>query len=180
MYQVLTGARESDLEIHSLDQAREDHRWMAEALVLAGQAEEAGDVPVGALIVRDGEVIGRGYNRREAACDPTAHAEILALREAAKYDGIWRLDGATMYVTLEPCPMCAGGLVNSRIARLVFGAVDPKGGACGSLFDIPSDPRVNHRIPITRGVLADESAALLRAFFGERRRIAREAREALR
>jgi tRNA(adenine34) deaminase len=180
MFVFSCGAKERDLEIHSLDQAREDHRWMAQALGLAEEAEKAGDVPVGALIVRDGVVLGRGYNRREAACDPTAHAEILALREAANYDGIWRLDGATMYVTLEPCPMCAGALVNSRIARLVFGAVDSKGGACGSLFDIPSDPRVNHRIPITRGVLADESATLLRAFFGERRRIAREAREAQR
>jgi tRNA(adenine34) deaminase len=168
------------LELHSLDQAREDHRWMAEALALAERAEAAGDVPVGALIVRRGKVLGRGYNRREAACDPTAHAEVLALREAAERDGIWRLDGATMYVTLEPCPMCAGALVNSRIARLVFGALDPKGGACGSLFDIPSDLRVNHRIPITKGILADESAALLRGFFGERRRIAREAREAQR
>ena len=153
---------------------------MAEALALAERAEAAGDVPVGALIVRRGKVLGRGYNRREAACDPTAHAEVLALREAAERDGIWRLDGATMYVTLEPCPMCAGALVNSRIARLVFGALDPKGGACGSLFDIPSDLRVNHRIPITKGILADESAALLRGFFVERRRIAREAREAQR
>ena len=173
-------SKEKALELHSLDQVREDHRWMAEALKLAERAEAAGDVPVGALLVRDGRVIGRGYNRREAACDPTAHAEILALREAAATDGLWRLDGAAMYVTLEPCPMCAGALVNARIARLVYGALDPKGGACGSVFDIPSDPRVNHRIPITKGILADESAVLLRAFFGERRRMARVAREAQR
>ncbi|MDE0331973.1 MAG: tRNA adenosine(34) deaminase TadA [Nitrospinae bacterium] len=153
---------------------------MEEALALARMAEEAGDVPVGALVVREGRVLGRGFNRREAACDPTAHAEVLALREAAETDGIWRLDGATLYVTLEPCPMCAGAIVNSRIARLVFGAKDPKGGACGSLFDIPSDPRVNHRVPIASGVLAEESAAMLRAFFEERRRVAREARQAAR
>ncbi len=158
----------------------EDRRWMMEALELATQAEEAGDVPVGALVVREGRVLGRGFNRREAACDPTAHAEVLALRQAAETDGIWRLDGATLYVTLEPCPMCAGAIVNSRIARLVFGAKDPKGGACGSLFDIPSDPRVNHRVPINSGVMAEESGKLLRAFFEERRRIAREARQAAR
>ncbi len=168
------------MELHSLDQAREDHRWMAEALKLADQAEAAGDVPVGAIIVRTGEVLGRGYNRREAERDPTAHAEILALRDAAERADLWRLDGATMYVTLEPCTMCAGALVNSRIARLVFGASDPKGGACGSLYDIPADTRLNHRIPVTRGVLADESGQLLRAFFGERRRLARAAREAQR
>ena len=126
--------------VYAMEQTREDERWMMEALELAKLAEEAGDVPVGALVVRDGRVLGRGFNRREAACDPTAHAEVLALREAAETDGIWRLDGATLYVTLEPCPMCAGAIVNSRIARLVFGAMDPKGGACGSLFDIPSDP----------------------------------------
>ncbi len=167
-------------QVYSTDQMREDERWMEEALALARMAEETGDVPVGALVVREGRVLGRGFNRREAACDPTAHAEVLALREAAETDGIWRLDGATLYVTLEPCPMCAGAVVNSRIARLVFGATDPKGGACGSLFDIPSDPRVNHRVPITSGILAEESAAMLRAFFEERRRIAREARQAAR
>ncbi len=166
------------LELHSLDQVREDHRWMADALGLAEQAEAAGDVPVGAIIVRAGEVLGRGYNRREAECDPTAHAEILALRDAAERVDLWRLDGATMYVTLEPCTMCAGALVNARVARLVYGASDPKGGACGSLYDIPGDTRLNHRIPTTSGVLADESARLLRAFFGERRRQARAAREA--
>ncbi len=166
--------------MYSNDSVREDERWMAEALALAAQAEKAGDVPVGALVVRDGRVLGRGFNRREAACDPTAHAEVLALREAAQTDGIWRLDGATLYVTLEPCPMCAGAIVNSRIARLVFGATDPKGGACGSLFDIPSDPRVNHRVSITSGVMAEDSAVMLRAFFEERRRVAREARQAAR
>ena len=115
---------------------------------------------------------------RERLTDPTAHAELLALRDAASEVGSWRLEGATLAVTLEPCPMCAGALVNARIARLVYGALDPKGGACGSLFDIPSDPRMNHRIPITKGVLAKESAILLRSFFGERRRMARELREA--
>ncbi len=149
---------------------------MAEALRLAERAESAGDVPVGAIIVRGGEILGRGYNRREAACDPTAHAEILALREAAQGVGLWRLDGATAYVTLEPCPMCAGALVNARVARLVFGAQDAKGGACGSLFDITSDPRLNHRVQVTSGVLAEESARLLRSFFEERRRLARDGR----
>lgn len=153
---------------------------MAEALKLAGEAEAAGDVPVGAVIVIKGEAMGFGYNRREAECDPTAHAEILALRDAAGRTDFWRLDGATMYVTLEPCTMCAGALVNSRIARLVYGASDPKGGACGSLYDIPADTRLNHRIPTTSGILSDESARLLRAFFGERRRQARAAREAQR
>ena len=157
------------MELHSLDEAREDHRWMAEALRLAALAGAAGDVPVGAVVVRGGEVLGRGWNRREADGDPTAHAEILALREAAKRAGSWRLDGAVMYVTLEPCPMCAGALVNARLGRLVYGAPDPKAGACGSLYEIPADPRLNHRLPVTPGVMAEESAGLLRAFFEERR-----------
>ncbi len=150
---------------------------MTEALKFAEMAQAAGDVPVGAVLVRGGEILGTGYNRREAACDPTAHAEILALREAAERLELWRLDGTTMYVTLEPCPMCAGALVNARVGRLVYGAADPKGGACGSLFDITSDRRLNHRLPATSGVLAEESARLLREFFGERRRHARAARE---
>jgi tRNA(adenine34) deaminase len=172
-----TGAgRRKSVELHSLDQARRDHKWMSEALRLAELAYLAGDVPVGAVVVRDGAALGRGYNRREAACDPTAHAEILALREAAEKAGLWRLDGATMYATLEPCPMCAGALVNARIGRLVFGASDPKGGACGSLFEIHADPRLNHRMPVVSGVYAEESAKMLRAFFGEKRRLARAER----
>ncbi|MEK6710840.1 MAG: tRNA adenosine(34) deaminase TadA [Nitrospinota bacterium] len=155
------------------DQAREDQRWMAEALRLAEEAGAAGDVPVGAVVVRDGEVIGRGSNRREADGDPTAHAEVIALREAAARAGAWRLDGAVMYVTLEPCAMCAGALVNARVGRLVYGAPDPKAGACGSLYGIPSDPRLNHRMPVTGGAGAEESARLLRAFFEEKRRAAR-------
>lgn len=150
---------------------------MAEALRLAELAGAAGDVPVGAVIVRDGQVLGRGYNRREADGDPTAHAEILALREAAGRVGTWRLDGAVMYVTLEPCPMCAGALVNARMGRLVFGAMDPKAGACGSLFEVPADPRLNHRMPVVAGIMAEESARLLRAFFEGKRRGPREARE---
>lgn len=166
------------MEPHSLDQAREDHRWMSEALRLAEQAEAIGEVPVGAVVVRAGQVLGRGFNRRETDADPTAHAEILALREAASRAGAWRLDGAVMYVTLEPCVMCAGALVNARVARLVYGAMDPKGGACGSLFDIPADPRLNHHLPVTAGVMAEESAQLLRAFFEGKRRGA-EKRNAL-
>ena len=154
---------------------------MAQALAEAEAAARAGEVPVGAVLVdAKGAVIAAAGNRTRTDNDPTAHAEIVVIRAAAAALGAERLNDCDLYVTLEPCPMCAGALVNSRIARLVFGAVDSKGGACGSLFDIPSDPRVNHRIPITRGVLADESATLLRAFFGERRRIAREAREAQR
>ncbi|MDA0999057.1 MAG: tRNA adenosine(34) deaminase TadA [bacterium] len=149
---------------------------MVEALRLAERAWQAGDVPVGAVLVRDGEILGRGFNQREASTDPTAHAEILALREAAEKVDLWRLDGTTMYVTLEPCPMCAGALVNARIGRLVYGAADPKGGACGSLFEIHNDSRLNHRFPITGGVLAEECAQLLRGFFEERRREAREAK----
>lgn len=166
------------MEPQAPDQAREDRRWMAEALGLAQRAREAGDVPVGAVVVREGEVLGRGWNRREADADPTAHAELLALREAAGRAGSWRLEGAVLYVTLEPCAMCAGALVNARIGRLVYGAADPKAGACGSLYDLPSDPRLNHRFPVTAGVLAGESARLLRDFFQERRYPAQGARNA--
>ena len=127
------------------------------------------DVPIGALCIYDNRVIGRGYNRREADGDPTAHAEILALREAAQTLGKWRLDGVTLYVTLEPCPMCAGASWLARIERLVFGAWEPKSGACGSVFDIPRDPRLNHRPQVRGGVLETECAALLEAFFAARR-----------
>lgn len=146
-----------------------DVRFMQEALALARRALESEDVPVGALIVRDGRIIGRGCNEREKLQDPTAHAEILALSAAAQHVGRWRLDGCTMYVTLEPCTMCAGALVLARLQRLVYGAPDEKAGACGSLFRITEDPRLNHRMETVGGVLAAESAGLLREFFRSRR-----------
>jgi tRNA(adenine34) deaminase len=142
---------------------------MQEALAEARRAAEIGEVPIGAVVVRDGEVIGRGHNRRESYGDPLAHAEILAIREAAARVGGWRLAGCTMVVTLEPCAMCAGALVNSRIDRLVYGAADPKAGYCGSLGNLVQDPRLNHRLEVTRSVLEGESAALLRGFFASLR-----------
>jgi tRNA(adenine34) deaminase len=147
----------------------EDEVWMMEALAEAGRAAGIGEVPVGAVVVRDGEIIGRGCNRREIDGDPLAHAEILAIREAAARTAGWRLTGCTMYVTLEPCAMCAGALVNSRVERLVYGAPDPKAGYCGSLGDLVRDPRLNHRLEVTAGVLESESAALLRGFFASLR-----------
>lgn len=153
----------------------EDEVWMMEALAEAGRAAGIGEVPVGAVVVRDGEIIGRGCNRREIDGDPLAHAEILAIREAAARTAGWRLTGCTMYVTLEPCAMCAGALVNSRVERLVYGAPDPKAGYCGSLGDLVRDPRLNHRLEVTAGVLESESAALLRGFFASLR--GRPARE---
>lgn len=143
---------------------------MMEALAEAGRAAGIGEVPVGAVVVRDGEVLGRGYNRREIDGDPLAHAEILAIREAAVRTAGWRLTGCTMYVTLEPCAMCAGALVNSRVERLVYGAPDPKAGYCGTLGNLVQDPRLNHRLEVTAGVLGSESAALLRGFFASLRR----------
>ena len=148
----------------------EDQVWMMEALAEARRAAEIGEVPIGAIVVLNGEILGRGHNRREIDGDPLAHAEVLAIRAAAWRMGGWRLSGATMYVTLEPCPMCAGALVNSRIQRLVYGAADPKAGYCGSLGNLVQDPRLNHRLEVTAGVLESESAALLRGFFASLRR----------
>jgi tRNA(adenine34) deaminase len=142
---------------------------MAEALRLARGAGEAGEVPVGAVALHEGRVVGRGANRREADRDPTAHAELVAIREAARTLGRWRLTGVTLVTTLEPCAMCAGALVLARVDRLVYGASDPKAGAVGSLLDISTDPRLNHRFPVERGVRAGECAALLREFFQARR-----------
>ena len=143
---------------------------MKEALAEARQAAGEGEVPIGAVVVADGRIVGRGRNARERLNDPTAHAEILALQEAARALGRWRLSGATIYATLEPCPMCAGALVNARIDRLVFGVPDPKAGAVGTLFDIPRDSRLNHRVKVESGILADECGELLRSFFQERRK----------
>lgn len=143
---------------------------MRAALAEAEKALGTGDVPVGAVVVESGgSVLGRGHNEREALGDPTAHAEILALRRAAAMRGSWRLDGCTLVVTLEPCAMCAGALVLARVDRLVYGAIDPKAGAVGSLWDLVRDRRLNHRPEVVRGVLAEESGALLRRFFSGHR-----------
>ena len=148
---------------------KEDNAWMVEALVEALAAYHKEEVPVGAVLVEGDQVVARGHNMRETQQDPTAHAEILAIREAAQKRGHWRLSGMTLYVTLEPCPMCAGALVNSRIDRVVFGAFDPKAGAAGSLMDLVRDERLNHRLSVTGGVMAKECGDLLRRFFSERR-----------
>jgi len=150
--------------VESAEAAR-DVAWMTEAMALAKAAAALGEVPVGAVAVRDGVVVGQAHNRRELDQDPFGHAELLALRAAAKTLGAWRLTGVTLYVTLEPCTMCAGALVQARIARLVFGAADPKAGAVGSLTDVLADPRHNHRVQVVRGVLEAESSAELKGFF---------------
>ncbi len=144
---------------------------MTRALELARAAEAIGEVPIGAAVYRlaDGVIIGQGHNRRETDHDPTAHAEVLAIKAAAAATGGWRLDGCGLAVTLEPCPMCAGAVVNSRIQRLVYGAPDPKAGACGTLMRLTEDPRLNHRVVPIGGVMAQESADLLRAFFARLR-----------
>ena len=146
-----------------------DLDMMRGALALARQAEAAGEVPVGAVVVIDGEVVGEGWNQPVASHDPTAHAEILAMREAGQKTGNYRLVNATLYVTLEPCAMCAGAMVHARIDRLVFGARDPKTGAAGSVFDIVRSPLLNHEVRVTPGVLAEECGGLLQDFFRSRR-----------
>ena len=140
------------------------------ALAEAARAADHDDVPVGAVVLLDGEVIAHRHNEREFLDDPTAHAEVLALRDAATARGTWRLDGATLVCTLEPCPMCAGAALAARLDRIVFGAADPKAGACGSLYNLAADPRLNHEMSVTGGLLADEAAALLQRFFAARRR----------
>ncbi len=148
----------------------EDERFMARALELARAAGAAGEVPVGAVLVRDGEILAEGSNRPITDSDPTAHAEMVCLRQAGKAAGNYRLSGSTLYVTLEPCAMCAGAMVHARIERLVYGASDPKTGAAGSVFALTASPRLNHRIETTGGVLGEECGELLRSFFRERRR----------
>ena len=143
----------------------DDKAWMRLALKVAERALETDDVPVGAIAVWQDKIIGRGWNRREADHDPTAHAEMIALREAALEIGSWRLEGVTLYCTLEPCAMCAGALVLARLPRLVYAAADPKAGAAGSIMDITRHPRLNHRVRVEGGVLAAESAELIRGFF---------------
>jgi len=146
-----------------------DAEWMRHALILAARAEAEGEVPVGALVVRDEQVLGEGWNQPVALRDPTAHAEILALRTAAQKIGDYRLGGATIYVTLEPCPMCAAAIAHARIARLVFGAWDPRQGAAGSAFNLVTADAMNHHVDAFGGVLSDECGAMLRKFFAARR-----------
>ena len=152
-----------------------DDVFMREALGLARQAGEAGEVPVGAVVVRDGAVVGRGHNRPVASRDPTAHAEVMALRDAAERVGNYRLADCILYVTLEPCAMCAGAIMNARISRVVYGAADPKSGACGSVVDLFAENRLNFHTTVAGGVLAGEAAKLLQDFFSARRRAGSDA-----
>ena len=147
----------------------DDDYWMGLALAEAGKAYEAGEVPIGAVLVMDDEVVATGHNRRETWKDATAHAEIIAIQAACRKLGRWRLTGSTLYVTIEPCPMCAGALVMSRMDRLVYGSADYKAGAVESLFNVVQNPAMNHRLEVTAGVREDECAALMRQFFREKR-----------
>jgi tRNA(adenine34) deaminase len=147
-----------------------DERFMTQALKEARRAFQADEVPVGCVIVHDSLIIGRGYNRTESLQDPTAHAEMLAITAAAEHLGSWRLSGCTVYCTLEPCTMCSGALVLARVDRLVFGAADPKFGACGSIFNIVQDPRLNHRMALSQGVLVEDCAAIIQDFFKKKRK----------
>jgi len=148
----------------------QDETFMRAALALAEDAARRGEVPVGAVVVRENEIVGRGANCPVAESDPAAHAEILALRDAGRALGNYRLPGCTLYVTIEPCVMCAGAIMHARIARVVYGARDPKTGACGSVVDLFSEPRINHHTEVTAGVLAEEAGGLLSQFFAARRR----------
>lgn len=142
-----------------------DIHWMSEALKLAEQAKQLDEVPIGAVIVKDGQIIGRGYNRREMDHNPLGHAELMAILDASQTLGGWRLEQCDLYVTLEPCPMCAGALVQARIRRLIFGAEDPKSGYAGSLYNVLHDERLNHQVLITKGVLQEECQQVLKSFF---------------
>lgn len=159
-----------DERSNNTDTIAEDLRFMLIALEEAAAAADEGEVPIGAVVVCEGQVVSRAHNRREEDADPAAHAEFLAMEEAARTLGRWRLSGCTVYVTLEPCLMCAGLMVNARVDRCVYGAPDPKGGALGTLFDVSHDLRLNHAFEVTSGVLADEAADQLRTFFRARRK----------
>jgi tRNA(adenine34) deaminase len=152
-----------------------DETFMREALALARQAGESGEVPVGAVLVKDGAVVGRGYNRPVSGRDPTAHAEVVALREAAARIGNYRLGDCELFVTLEPCAMCAGAIMHARVKRVVYGATDPKSGACGSVVNLFADDRLNHHAAVVGGVLSNEAAQLLLEFFAARREVSRHA-----
>ncbi|MGZ4845441.1 MAG: tRNA adenosine(34) deaminase TadA [Candidatus Angelobacter sp.] len=160
----------ADTQKNSADmQVKEDAAWMELALEQAGLAAAAGEVPVGALVIKDGEIIGRGHNRNLLENDPTAHAEIVALRQAAARLGNHRLVGCVMVATIEPCSMCAGSLIHARIARLVYGASDPKAGAAGSVLEVINHPSLNHRMEVTAGVLAAKCSEILQEFFRRKR-----------
>jgi tRNA(adenine34) deaminase len=146
-----------------------DRQWMRRALSLANQAQKLGEVPIGALIVKDGRLVSKAFNRRETWKTPLGHAELIALQRASQKLGAWRLLDCTLYVTLEPCLMCAAALVQARVSRVVFGARDPKGGGTVSLYQIPTDPRLNHRLEVTEGVLENECSTVLSEFFKARR-----------
>ncbi|MBI4541009.1 MAG: nucleoside deaminase [Gemmatimonadetes bacterium] len=154
---------------YSAPTAEADRRWMARALEMARAAAAIGEVPVGAVMVREGRLLAEGHNLTLSACDPTAHAEVVVIRSAARRLGDWRLLDTTLYVTIEPCALCAGAIVLARVPRLVYGAADPKAGMCGTLGNLVQDSRLNHRAELATGVLADEAAELLRRFFEERR-----------
>ena len=165
-----TDKNKIDIEAESILQADQDGRFMLEAIKEANAAFEEDEVPIGAVITYKGKVIARAHNQRETLNDPTAHAEMVALTQAADYLGTWRLHGCTIYVTLEPCPMCAGALVNSRVDRLVYGPSDPKAGACESLYNIVQDERLNHRIEVVKDFMSEPCRMLLQEFFANKRR----------
>ncbi len=147
----------------------DDEKFMYKALLEAKKAYLKGEVPIGAIIVCRGAVIAKGHNQRERFKDPTAHAEVIAIREASRVLGGWRLPGTTLYVTLEPCPMCAGAIINARVERVVYGAIDPKAGAAGTLMNILEDERLNHRVKVTKGILEEECRNILQLFFRDLR-----------
>lgn len=150
-------------------QTLDDERWMLRALDQARRAYEADEVPVGAVVVHEGQIIGEGYNQRESLQDPTAHAEMIAITQASAALQSWRLIDCVLYVTLEPCPMCAGAIVQARLPTLIYGTTDAKAGACDSLYQIPTDPRLNHRVTVRSGVLRDACRSILQEFFAEQR-----------
>lgn len=156
---------------------KDDSYWMGRALNLARRAESVGEVPIGAVIVRDGLIIGRGFNQRESRNDPSAHAEMIAIRQASRKMNAWRLTGTTLYVTLEPCPMCMGAALLARVERVVFGCFDPKGGAAGSLYNLADDRRFNHRIELTSGIMQAECSEILSSFFRKLRQEKKSSRE---
>jgi tRNA(adenine34) deaminase len=162
-----------DLALSEISLQPHDH-WMRFALDLARQAFEEGEVPVGTVIVHDSRIIGTGYNQREQLGDPTAHAEMIAITQAAEELGSWRLENCTLYCTLEPCPMCAGAIVQARISTVIYGATDPKAGACHTLFQITNDPRLNHRAVVLGGVMQDECRSLLQDFFAQQRALGKK------
>lgn len=157
-------------KLYPMNPMRDDEYFMREALKEAEKARAIGEVPVGAVIVSNGEIIARAYNLRETTGDPTNHAEVLVIRKAAAIKKHWRLSDVTLYVTLEPCPMCAGAIILARIKRLVYGALDPKSGATGSLMNLVQDERLNHRVEVTSGILQGECGTILKDFFRERRK----------